>query len=193
MNFKEKIFKYRSYIPIPFIFVMLIFAKLELVFFVSGFLIVIVGELIRFWGVSIVGSETRTTKKLEGTQLVISGPYAYVRNPLYIGNMLIYCGMCIMSNTLFPYLLIVVFIFFSVQYHFIVKLEEEFLLQKFGDDYKNYLKKVPKFFPNFFPQKKKLASQPKFDFKRGIKSENKTIQAIIIVMIAIFLISKFKN
>ncbi|MEK9136428.1 MAG: methyltransferase, partial [Bacteroidota bacterium] len=53
---------------------------------VLGFLLMVGGEAIRFWGVSIAGSETRTTGKVGGTYLITNGPFAYMRNPLYVGN-----------------------------------------------------------------------------------------------------------
>jgi protein-S-isoprenylcysteine O-methyltransferase Ste14 len=122
------LFKYRSYTPIPFLLVMVIFQEATPASLITGFSVSIVGELIRFWGVSWTGSETRTTSEVGGSNLIISGPFAYVRNPLYIGNVLIYLGLGIMSFALFPYLQIVALLFFVFQYHFIVKEEESYLL-----------------------------------------------------------------
>ncbi|MCK7516369.1 MAG: isoprenylcysteine carboxylmethyltransferase family protein [Ignavibacteriales bacterium] len=142
-----KIFKYRSYTPIPFVILMLIFENATITSLIIGFVIAVSGELIRFWGVSWAGSETRTTGGVGGTYLVISGPFAHVRNPLYVGNILMYLGLGIMSMSLFPYLQIVAILFFIMQYQFIVKEEEGFLIKKFGDDYQKYLQNVPRFFP----------------------------------------------
>ncbi|MEO6694195.1 MAG: isoprenylcysteine carboxylmethyltransferase family protein, partial [Ignavibacteria bacterium] len=62
-------FKYRSYIPIPFILVMLIFMKPKLWSIITGFAIALCGEMIRIWSVSLAGSETRTTSGVGGTYL----------------------------------------------------------------------------------------------------------------------------
>src|SRR3972149_3647601 len=83
-------FKYRSYTPVPFIVIMLIYENANIWSLIAGVLIVIIGESIRLWGVSWAGSETRTTDKPGGTYLIMSGPFAYLRNPLYLGNILIY-------------------------------------------------------------------------------------------------------
>ena len=99
-----KTFKYRSYTPIPFVIVMLIFENASVESLIVGFIIALAGELIRFWGVSWAGSETRTTGSVGGSNLIISGPFAYVRNPLYVGNILMYTGLGVMSFALFPYL-----------------------------------------------------------------------------------------
>jgi len=139
-------FKYRSYTPIPFLLLMLMFAEPSVMSMIIGFAIALVGELIRFWGVSWAGSETRTTGEVGGTYLIISGSFAFVRNPLYVGNILLYTGIGIMSWSLFPYLQIAALLFFIVQYHFIVLEEEKYLKEKFGNSYKEYLKKCSEVF-----------------------------------------------
>ena len=172
-----KIFKYRSYTPIPFVILMLIFENATITSLIIGFVIAVSGELIRLWGVSWAGSETRTTGGVGGTYLVISGPFAHVRNPLYVGNILMYLGLGIMSMSLFPYLQIVAILFFIMQYQFIVKEEEGFLIKKFGDDYQKYLQNVPRFFPRVTKYKDASIPQPNYSLNAGLKSETRTLQA----------------
>jgi len=69
-NIATKIFKYRSYTPIPFVILMLIFENATVTSLLIGFIISVAGEFIRFWGVSWAGSETRTTGGVGGTFLV---------------------------------------------------------------------------------------------------------------------------
>ncbi len=176
-NIAKLFFKYRSYTPIPFLILMLIFEKATITSLVVGLIIAICGEIIRLWGVSWAGSETRTTGGVGGTYLVVSGPFAYVRNPLYLGNILMYLGLGIMSLSLFPYLQIVAIIFFIIQYHFIVKEEEGFLKTKFGNDYQNYLMNVPRFFPRLTQYKVSSIPQPNHNLSAGLKSETRTLQA----------------
>ena len=131
-------FKYRSYTPIPFIILMLLYENANIWSLIIGFITAVAGELLRLWGVSWAGSETRTTGHMEGTFLIISGPFAHVRNPLYIGNILIYLGMGIMSFAIFPYLQLVALLFFILQYYYIIKGEEEYLMNRYGDQFKEY-------------------------------------------------------
>lgn len=187
-SFTEILFKYRSYTPVPFIIVLLIYHNANPLSLVIGFLIVIIGEAIRLWGVSWVGSETRTTGHYGGTFLIISGPYAFLRNPLYLGNILIYTGAGVMSFALFPYLQIAGLIFFSIQYHFIIKDEEKYLLKNYGKQYEDYTANVPRIIPRITRYKNENVIQPDFKLKAGIKSERRTLQAISIVTLAIFLI-----
>ena len=108
----SKFFKYRSYTPIPFVLLMLFFINANIWSLIIGFGFALSGELIRLWGVSWAGSETRTTGSVGGTFLIVSGPFAHVRNPLYVGNIIMYFGLGIMSYALFPYLQIIALAFF---------------------------------------------------------------------------------
>jgi protein-S-isoprenylcysteine O-methyltransferase Ste14 len=184
-NIAAKIFKYRSYTPIPFVILMLVFENANPASLVIGFLIALLGELIRFWGVSWAGSETRTTGSVGGSNLIISGPFAYVRNPLYVGNILMYFGLGIMSFALFPYLQVIAISFFILQYHLIVGEEESFLEKKFGEQFKRFIINVPRFFPRLTPYKDEKNIQPKVSYANGFKSEIRTLQAFTIVIILI--------
>lgn len=180
-----KIFKYRSYTPIPFLILMLIFENASVTSLVIGFIIALTGELIRLWGVSWAGSETRTTGGVGGSFLVISGPFAHVRNPLYVGNILLYFGIGIMSMSLFPYLQIVALLFFVFQYFVIVKEEEGYLIKTFGEDYKKYFNNVPRFLWRFSSYKNESIPQPEFILSKGLKSETRTLQAFGFVALLI--------
>lgn len=184
-NLAEFFFRYRSHTPIPFLILMLIFENASVTSLILGFVIALLGEVIRLWGVSWAGSETRTTGKVGGTYLIISGPFAYVRNPLYVGNILIYLGLGIMSFALFPYLQIIALLFFIFQYYLIVKAEEEYLFNTFGEQYKKYFNSVPRFFPRFTPHRDGTVEQPPFKIKEGLKSERRTLQSLFIVSLLI--------
>ncbi|MEJ5261466.1 MAG: isoprenylcysteine carboxylmethyltransferase family protein [Ignavibacterium sp.] len=183
----ELFFRYRSYTPIPFLILMLLFENASVSSLIIGFIIAIIGEAIRLWGVSWAGSETRTTGKVGGTFLIISGPFAYVRNPLYVGNILIYLGLGIMSFALFPYLQIIALLFFIFQYYLIVKAEEEYLFNTFGDQYKKYFNNVPRFLPRLTAYRDDSVEQPSFKIKEGLKSERRTLQALIVVSLLILI------
>lgn len=180
-----KIFKYRSYTPIPFLLLMLIFENASVQSLMIGFLIALTGESLRLWAVSWAGSETRTTGGVGGSFLVISGPFAHVRNPLYVGNILLYLGLGVMSWALFPYLQIVAILFFILQYHFIVKEEEGYLRKTFEKNYDNYCQNVPRFGWRFSAYKDNSIPQPEFIFSKGLKSETRTLQAFVSVVIII--------
>lgn len=192
-NFSSLLFKYRSYTPIPFLILMLIFQESTIWTIVIGFGLALSGELIRLWGVSWAGSETRTTGTVGGTFLIISGPFALVRNPLYVGNVLIYLGLGIMSFAWFPYLQVVAILFFLLQYYLIVKEEEKYLVEKFGEAYKDYCRSVPAFFPRFTPYRNSNVIQPPFNIKAGLRSETRSMQAFLGIALLLIILWLIRN
>lgn len=188
MNIGKFLFKYRSYTPIPFLIIMLLYCKPNIFSLIGGFSFVLLGEYIRIWSNAWTGSETRTTGGVGGTYLVISGPYSHVRNPLYLGNILIYFGLSVMSNALFPYLQLFGVILFFAQYYFIIREEENFLSEKFGDAFQLYLKKVNRFLPKIKKYFSNNTEQPPYSFTKGFESEIRSIQAWGIVVLALILI-----
>lgn len=184
-NFALKVFKLRSYTPIPFLILMLLFQKSNITSLAVGFIIAAIGEFFRFWGVSYAGSETRRTGEVGATYLVVSGAFAHVRNPLYLGNMLMYFGVSIMSFALIPYLQIAVIIFFFIQYQIIIGEEENFLRQAYGKDYENYLAAVPKLIPSLKKYQNPGIPQPPKNLKAGLKSEMRTLQASFLIIVVI--------
>jgi protein-S-isoprenylcysteine O-methyltransferase Ste14 len=184
----SKIFKYRSYTPVPFLIVMLLFQRANVWSLILGFIIAVFGEFMRLWGVGWAGSETRTTGAVGGTFLIISGPFGHLRNPLYFGNILLYLGIGIMSYALFPYLQIVALIFFAFQYYFIVKEEEGYLITAFGREYEEYVKNVPRFIPRLSSYKNAGVKQPPFNLKAGFRSERRTLQAFAFVTVTLIVL-----
>jgi len=167
---------------------MFFYAESNLYSMIAGTLIVVAGELIRLWGVTWAGSETRTTGSVGGTYLIISGPFGYVRNPLYVGNILLYIGFGVFSNALFPYLQIAALVFFAIQYHLIVEGEEGYLRKTFSADYDDYCKNVPRFIPRLTPWKKETVVQPPQSIQAGVRSERRTLQAIFFVTLTLVII-----
>ncbi len=192
-NIASKFFKYRSYTPIPFLLLMFFYEDANVWSLIIGFIIAVTGELIRLWGVSWAGSETRTTGSVGGTFLVVSGPFGRVRNPLYVGNILMYFGLGVMSFSIFPYLQIIALLFFFIQYHFIIKEEEGYLSKTYGKDYQDYLNNVPRFIPRLTRYKASNVEQPPFNLKEGLKSEKRTLQAFTLVSLTIFLLWFFRR
>ena len=186
MDFRQTLFKYRSYTPIPFLFVLVYVAHPTLTSMLVGFCFVIVGELIRFWGVSYAGSETRTTGTVGASYLVTKGPFSYVRNPLYLGNMTMYFGFGLMADS--SLLALVGLFYFFFQYTMIISLEEEGLTKKFLDEYVQYFQAVPRFFPSFKKYTGGTHPQPEIDIKSGLKSERRTLQAITFVTLILIIL-----
>jgi protein-S-isoprenylcysteine O-methyltransferase Ste14 len=176
IDFRQELFRYRSYTPIPFLLVMVVVGTPTPFSIAGGLLVVLIGEGIRLWGVAIAGSETRTTGPVGGSFLITKGPFGYVRNPLYLGNILMYFGAGVMANT--PVLAAVAFGYFLLQYSLIVSLEEEYLRKTFANEFADYCRAVPRFFPTVKRYAGGAHVQPDVDWHRGVVSERRTLQAI---------------
>jgi protein-S-isoprenylcysteine O-methyltransferase Ste14 len=180
VDLRQFFFKFRGLTPVPIVLLVLVFARPTASSFFWGIFFMFIGEMIRFWGVAYAGGATRT-RNVGANMLVTNGPFAYVRNPLYIGNMFIYSGAAIISNTCLPWLILFIWIFFGIQYHLIVKLEEEKLQELFGNSYLEYKNKVPRFLPQLHPFKAETPVRP--DFKNALKSEKSTFFSMLVILL----------
>ncbi len=183
-DLRQKLFHYRSYTPLPFLAVMVIFAQPTGITVLSGAIVLALGEFTRFWGVAYAGALTRVTGGVGAPSLVVAGPFSYVRNPLYVGNILIYIGVGIMANALSPWLLVAAGAYFVLQYTLIVSLEEEFLEKEFAGAYSEYRKEVPRFIPRLTAWESGATDQ-RPDWMAARKSERRTFQAIALVALLI--------
>ena len=175
-------FKIRSFTPIPFIFALLYFAKPMWHTIAVGVPFIVIGELLRIWAVGYAGASTRARTLGAARDLVTTGPYGYVRNPLYLGNFLLSLGVCLVANVYWLVAVLIVGYFF--QYLPIIALEEAYLLESCGSVYQVYREQVPRLIPQFhsYPD----ASPHDFSFARAIKSEKRTLTAIVCVIGLIF-------
>ncbi len=190
MDLRALLFKYRSYTPIPLLLAILLLAKPTPVSLITGFLIALAGESLRLWGVRHAGGATRTTGQVgAGAVLITHGPFAYVRNPLYLGNFILSLGLCLMANAWMPWMLLVFVAAFAWQYRMIIALEEEHLQQRFGQVYTDYFNNVPRFLPRLTP----FNQQPVevMPLRRAFKIERNTLMSFAAVSLAIFLIWRF--
>ncbi len=181
------LFKYRSYTPLPFVFAMILFMQPTLLSMVLGFIVAALGEAVRVWSVGYAGSETRTTSGVGGSNLVTQGPYAIIRNPLYWGNIMIYAGVGIMSNALFPWLVIIAFLYFVFQYYAIILNEEEYLRNTYKDEFETYCSHVKRFLPLPKELPESAKSKLQFELSEGFRSERRSLQAVTIVTLIIVL------
>lgn len=177
-------FMIRGLTPIPLYIICLVYSRIELNFFLSGLLLIGFGEILRFFSVGYLGVSSRKTENAETNQLVISGPYRFVRNPIYLGNMSIYLGFAVLSNVFFPAFSVITVVFFMFAYYLIVCYEENVLRIKFDRDYEKYLTSVPRFIPLLLA-KHQIASGHKFDPAKAVRSEKTTLIVLTLALTAL--------
>lgn len=109
------------------------------------------GEALRMWAVGYSGVTTRGDR-VTAPKLVTAGPYAYVRNPLYVGNFTTAAGFAFAftgKNSPGVRALLVGGSLAAMIgiYAVIVPHEEAYLRQTFGEEFEEYSREVPPVFP----------------------------------------------
>lgn len=171
-------FQNRSLSPLPFFLAFLLlppqfqWANQPPALLYLCFLGVLLAEALRVISVGYAGSVTRTRGDVV-PRLVHAGPFRWVRNPLYIGNTVMYS----LAGVLFGFstLSLALLVFSCVEYAFIVHYEETLLEETFGADYLEYKKHVNAWFPTIPPYK---SSGHSFSLKAGLISEKSTFTAM---------------
>ena len=184
MDLRSFLFKKRSYTPIPIVILILYFSDPIFPYWLYGIMLIIFGESIRINAVSYAGGRTRTTK-VGANSLCTSGPYSRTRNPLYVGNVLIYSGVVLVSGGIYLfYLFLVVIIYFLFQYSMIISLEEEKLESLFGQNYLDYKQNVPRLIPMIKSWNNHTITDPS-SFLKTVKTEKRTLQNIGLIVLFI--------
>lgn len=140
-----------------------------------GVAVAMAGQAIRFYTLGQVPEGTSGQgRSLEASTLNVRGPYAYVRNPLYVGNFGICLGLLLIAHE--PWAYLVGLGFFFGEYFFIVRAEEAFLRERFGQAFDDYAKKVPRWIPRLSPAFEGRLRQG-FDVRRALKKEHNPFAA----------------
>jgi len=114
--------------------------ELEVLVFGLGGTVFVLGLLTRIW------SQVHLRYRLNSpTVLTTTGPYRYVRNPIYIGNTLMLLAACMLAE-LFWFVPIMLVYCASV-YTCVVRYEETHLLDKYGLAYRHYMNSVHRWLP----------------------------------------------
>ncbi len=140
----------------------------------------IILSFIGFWiraisiGTTPKGTSGRNTKSQVAETLNKTGIYSMVRHPLYLGNYLMWIGIVVFTFNL--YFVVIVSLAFWLYYERIMFAEERFLEKKFGDDYLNWSKKVPAFFPSY---RKYIKGEIRFSTKTVFRREYSGVLATV--------------
>lgn len=109
---------------------------------------VAVGGVASVGGVLLAGSALRAMQHAHTsvslhqptTALVTGGPYRYSRNPIYVAMALLYTGLALLGNALYPLLLLPLVL--TALYQQVIRYEERYLLHRFGQSYADYRARV---------------------------------------------------
>jgi protein-S-isoprenylcysteine O-methyltransferase Ste14 len=136
---------------------------------VAGVLVALTGETLRVMVIGLVyitrGGQNR---QVWANALVDTGMFGHSRNPLYVANLLLFLGLAIVHNGWAMYLVVLPFFLFA--YYCIVAAEEQYLLERFGDAYVEYCRRVPRWIPLLRGLSSTLRST-EFDWLKVLRKE----------------------
>ncbi len=149
----DKRFLQRLRVPLGFLF-----AIVFILFSRPTPLLLTIGGVVAFVGVAIRGWASGHIRKAR--ELAVSGPYAFTRNPLYVGSFILGVGFTIASGVW--WLALIFIILFLGIYLPVMRVEVGDIRHIFGEEFDEYERNVPMFFPRLTVWKK---TKQKFDFQ----------------------------
>jgi len=125
---------------------------------IIALLFVMLGTLGRVWCAFYISG-------FKNKKVVTDGPYSTSRNPLYLYSLIGATGIGLVTHSLAVLAFIIVA--FAIYYPFVIVGEERKLATILGQDYQEYVKRVPRFFPNFklFTQPQEYTVKPRVFYK----------------------------
>ncbi len=136
------------------------------VVFAGAALFCIANAALRTWGTAYLNPEVMVDMRLHTTRLVADGPYRFVRNPLYFGNILLAIGFGMMASRLGFFVLVLGMILFDYR---LIFREEAGILGSQGEGYRAYCAVVPRLLPALRPKLPPGGATP--NWKGGLLGE----------------------
>ncbi len=161
-------------------FLLVIFAKPQFSGILIGMILIFLGEGIRIWAAGHLQ---------KNEILTVTGPYAFVKNPLYIGSIFIAAGFCILADNIY----FMAAAFFMFCFHYIPykkKVEGDRLRKIFGDRFDDYDEKVPEYLPRWTPYSNEDVS---WQFNRFIENSEEGILLIVLAGMILILSRPYWN
>lgn len=180
----------RRLIVYLFALALLLLAKPHPVLYPVGVALIAAGEALRLWACGHLR---------KNQDVIMSGPFAYLKNPLYAGTLLIVSGFCFAASNpdepsrwlLYVGLPLFLAVFFFYYFPYKVGVEGDRLRRRFGEKFDVYDKNVPNLIPRMTPYRPDGGGEPlRWDGK--LLSENSEYGTLIwVVLGSLVLYAKF--
>jgi protein-S-isoprenylcysteine O-methyltransferase Ste14 len=181
------LFRNRSWLPVPFLLVaLLVPAQQTMRDWIIAAILIVMGESVRLAGVAAAGTVTRRRSR-NVQRLVNYGIFAWMRNPLYVGNFLIWMGFVIASGVV--WFLPVAVVLFAIEYSLIVAYEEGVLESIFGAEYLAYKLRTPR----WIARKPAVAETGPHDWTEAWRSEISTFMQYFALIVAFYVKYRLTN
>ncbi|MDR3706891.1 MAG: isoprenylcysteine carboxylmethyltransferase family protein [Capsulimonadaceae bacterium] len=163
-------------IPLGLLIVSWFFGKHHLKQAALGVVFLILGEIVRTWAAGCIHKDN---------VIATTGPYSYVRNPLYFGSFLFSIGYALLSGLGLPALVVIVALFMAFHLSAIVT-EEVSLTNAFGEPYTEYMRHVPRIIPRLWPYKTQGAEPISFSWSQVVYNREPTTAMVTLATAIVF-------
>jgi protein-S-isoprenylcysteine O-methyltransferase Ste14 len=181
------LFRNRSWLPVPFLAIPLFVPATQTrAGWIAAALLILLGEAIRYLGVAAAGAVTRRRSR-NVQRLVTYGIFSWVRNPLYIGNLLIWMGFVVGSGLV--WFLPIALVLFAVEYTLIVRYEEGVLESIFGEEYVAYKRRTPRWLPR--PPAPAVRDSGPHEWREAARSELSTVAQFVALAVAFYIKARY--
>ncbi|KLR57044.1 isoprenylcysteine carboxylmethyltransferase family protein [Diaphorobacter sp. J5-51] len=165
-------------------------SDLNIAFDVAGVIIALMGQALRIVTIGYEYIERGgKNRQVYASKLIQGGVFAHCRNPLYVGNILMAVGFAFIVHSYAFHLIVVPFIIFV--YGSIVAAEEDFLRNKFGEEYNQYCRRVNRWLPRWKGWSSSIAEM-RFNWSRVLVKEYNTFFLLILALMTSKLWSEFR-
>jgi protein-S-isoprenylcysteine O-methyltransferase Ste14 len=141
-------------------------------YLLAGVLVAAVGESLRLWASGYLEKDRR---------LATAGPYAWTRNPLYLGSFFVGAGFALATGRLL--VLVALIVLFAAIYFPVMKREASRLALAFPDDYSRYASQVPLLVPRI--PRRDASPSGSFSWSRVVANREPTTVVGLVLVVAI--------
>jgi len=174
--------QWRVRLGYPLAIAVLFFARPQPRSILYGALVGLLGLALRAWAAGYLHKQE---------MLTVTGPYAYTRNPLYLGSAVLALGVAIATRSWISSILLGVY--FAVFYSMVIRREENELRLRYAENFARYASAVPIFFPRLSPAK--LSDRDRVTFSPTQYKKNHEWQAAVgflLLLVVLVLIWRFR-
>jgi protein-S-isoprenylcysteine O-methyltransferase Ste14 len=132
------------------------------------------------------GTSGGNTTKQRARTLNVTGAYSLLRHPLYLGNFFVWFGVAMEPRSVT--VLLVLPLIFCLYYERIMMAEEAFLLDRFGDKFKEWAARTPALIPN--PKLWVPPGEP-FSWRKVVRREYSSVFAVITIFTLLEIIGDY--
>ena len=176
MNISRAASRWRVRLSYPFALVVLLLAEPTPRSILVGAAVGALGLLVRGYAAGYLHKQK---------VLTVSGPYAYTRNPLYLGSAILAAGAALATHSWASALILCAY--FGFFYSIVMKREEQELRLQHGAAFEEYARAVPLFVPRLTPARFSSAGEPPFSMEQYKKNrEYRAVLGFLLLLAVLF-------